>query len=392
MAAVELIMSMTYVCGSLLVLREEESGVHRPGDPARPGPALRRGLTGRPPATTAGGPIADHPFGGGTCGTGAGCDVPVAEVPDVPSCGPLRGPVRRGAVLRDLLRRRRWGRGRRGRTDRPSVTGSPTRTLPSPTRSVSVPEQSESEPASPRPSRSPALSPGATRTSEPNATTTSEPEPEPTSAEASPSTSPAEEEGGGGSADESASTTTWVALVLLVVLAMLGTWLMLRSRRRRVWSTRLQVAEAEVAWFARDLIPQLRASASAEQVAGGWQVARPRIASAEDQLTVLESSAPGEQETERARLLRDAVRSARLRTGPADWPRRPRRVGTGAGRRVGPPRAGARTAGGQHPGVILREGPRCSPVRSQITRRGRGTGRSAVRRWSRVGRCCRTRG
>jgi len=204
------------------------------------------------------------------------------------------------------------GDGGDGATDRPSVTGSPTRTLPSPTRSVSVPEQSESEPPSPRPSRSPALSQGATRT-EPNATTTSEPEPEPTSAEASPSTSPAEEEGGGGSADESASTATWVALVLLVVLVMLGTWLILRSRRRRAWSTRLQVAEAEVVWFARDLIPQLRASASAEQVAGGWRVARPRIASAEDQLTVLESSAPDEQETDRARLLRDAVRSATLR-------------------------------------------------------------------------------
>ena len=205
------------------------------------------------------------------------------------------------------------GGGGEGGADRPSVTGSvsPTRTPPSPTRSVSVPEQSESEPAAPRPSRSPGLSPDATRTSEPDATATFEPEPEPTSAGASPSTDPAEEGGGEGSAEESASTAAWVALVLLVVLALLATWMVLRARRRGGWHTRLEAAEAEVAWFARDLVPQLRTAASADQAAGGWQVARPRIASAEDQLTVLESAAPGDRETERARLLRDAVRSAR---------------------------------------------------------------------------------
>ena len=218
------------------------------------------------------------------------------------------------------------GDGGEGATDRPSVTGSasptrtlpsPTRSLPSPTRSVSIPEQSEPEPASPRPSRSPALSPNVTRTSEPDTTTTPEPEPEPTSAGASPSTSPAEEEGAEVSAQDTAWTAGWV---LPVVLAMLGIWLVLRARRRRGWSTRLEAAEAEVAWFARDLVPQLRAAASADQVAGGWQVARPRVAAAEDQLTVLESSAPGDRETDRARLLRDAVRSATQRmdqlTGP----------------------------------------------------------------------------
>ena len=203
------------------------------------------------------------------------------------------------------------GGGGEGGADRPSVTGSvsPTRTPPSPTRSVSVPEQSESEPAAPRPSRSPALSPDATRTSEPDQTSDA-------GARADECRDIALDRsrrggGRGGSADDSASTAGWVALGLLVVLAMLGTWLLLRARRRRGWHTRLEAAEAEVAWFARDLVPQLRRAASADQMAGGWQVARPRIASAEDQLTVLESSAPGDQETERARLLRDAVRSAR---------------------------------------------------------------------------------
>ena len=66
---------------------------------------------------------------------------------------------------------------------------------------------------------------------------------------------------------------------------------------------------AEVEWFAGELIPQLRATGSVDQVAGGWQVARPRVASAEDQLTVLESSA-GPEDAARARQLRDAVRSA----------------------------------------------------------------------------------
>ena len=64
-------------------------------------------------------------------------------------------------------------------------------------------------------------------------------------------------------------------------------------------------------WFARELIPQLRGSGSIDRVAGGWQVAVPRVAAAEDQLTVLESSTRSQEDAASARQLRDAVRSAR---------------------------------------------------------------------------------
>lgn len=105
------------------------------------------------------------------------------------------------------------------------------------------------------------------------------------------------------------STAGWVALAVLAVAATVGVWLLVRARRQRGWLARLQAGTAEVEWFARELIPQLRASGSVDRVAGGWQVAMPRVASAEDQLTVLESSARSQEDVARARQLRDAVRS-----------------------------------------------------------------------------------
>jgi len=117
-------------------------------------------------------------------------------------------------------------------------------------------------------------------------------------------------------------TAAWVALAALAVAATVGTWLLMRARRRRSWLTRLKAARAEVEWFAGDLIPQLRASGSVDQVAGGWRVAMPRVAAAEDQLTVLESSAPGPEDAARARRLRDAVRSASERMETLSGPGR----------------------------------------------------------------------
>ena len=106
------------------------------------------------------------------------------------------------------------------------------------------------------------------------------------------------------------SPAGWVVLAVLAVAGAVGTWLVLRARRRRSWLTGLEAATAEVEWFARELIPQLRASGSVDRVAGGWQVALPRVVAAEHQLTVLESSARNQEDAARARQLRDAVRSA----------------------------------------------------------------------------------
>jgi hypothetical protein len=225
-----------------------------------------------------------------------------------------------------------------GSVDRPVATTSqsPTRTLPSPTRSPEVPELTGS--ASPRPSRSltpppdtstpdtPSLEP---TTPEPSASRTRPAEPAsqqptvrtstviavpvPSATSPPPSLSPSPSPAGKAdenAADEALSPAGWILLAVLAAAAATGTWLLVRARRRRSWLAGLEAATAEVEWFARELIPQLRASGSLGRVAGGWQVALPRVAAVEDQLTVLESSAHNQQDAARARQLRDAVRSA----------------------------------------------------------------------------------
>jgi hypothetical protein len=118
------------------------------------------------------------------------------------------------------------------------------------------------------------------------------------------------------------SPAVWIALALLLVAATIGTWLLVRARKRRAWRTRLRDATAEVAWFARDLVPQLRTSGSLDRIAGGWHVAATRVAAAEDELTVLSSSAPGQEDAARALQLRDAVRAARERLDSLSGPGR----------------------------------------------------------------------
>jgi hypothetical protein len=90
--------------------------------------------------------------------------------------------------------------------------------------------------------------------------------------------------------------------------------LVIHARRRGAWKDRLDAAQSEVAWFARVLVPQLRASMSLEALEAGWRLGgADRVAAAEDELTVLASSAPDESLGVRARMLRDAVRSARTK-------------------------------------------------------------------------------
>ena len=243
--------------------------------------------------------------------------------------------------------------GGEGAADRPSVTASlsPTRTPPSPTRTAveptatrsvvkptptrsavsPTPTQSAVSPTptqseAPRPSRTPSQSPnptstGPTRTSEPaqqptTVTSTVDAEPAPTveassaSASASPSTAPAAGEAAQTPDEGPVPAGVWVLLAVLVAAVAAGAWLLMRSRKRHAWLERLRAAETEVAWFSGELIPQLRSSGSVDRVVGGWQVAVPRVAAAEDQLTGLESSARTDEDAARARRLRDAVRSA----------------------------------------------------------------------------------
>jgi hypothetical protein len=113
-----------------------------------------------------------------------------------------------------------------------------------------------------------------------------------------------------------ASWVWWlIAFLVLLAAALIATWIQ-RSRQRRAWDADLTAAETEVSWLAGDLLPQLQQSGSPDEVAGGWQVAAGRVTAVEDRLTGLETSAPDESRAARARVLRDAVRDARL--GMAD--------------------------------------------------------------------------
>jgi len=232
-----------------------------------------------------------------------------------------------------------------GSAERPSLSTSvsPTRELPSPTRSPSRTEEpteeasatrtaeatptdgpespdtstasptsrpTSAQPTSPRPSSTrPSPSPTKTSTTkEPAQTGSTEPEATPSSAPAS--SEPSED----ASTDDGVPAWVWWLVAALVAAAIVvGALLVTRSRRRARWNEQLESARTETAWLARELLPQLKSTGSPEGAAGGWQVGVPRVAALEDQLTVLEGSAPTQGGGIEARGLRDAVRTARDR-------------------------------------------------------------------------------
>lgn len=143
----------------------------------------------------------------------------------------------------------------------PSVTASPTRSLPTVTRTRSDRASSE-------------------------APTTAEPTPdEPTAAEPTPG----EDQDTG--ADEG-STTYWPLLVALAALAAaLGVWFALRGRSaRRSWTASFERARADAEELARDRAPSLL-TGTRESRRGGWQMAGPGVLALEDRLNELATSA-----------------------------------------------------------------------------------------------------
>jgi hypothetical protein len=105
----------------------------------------------------------------------------------------------------------------------------------------------------------------------------------------------------------------WWLLAALVLALAVGIPLLVRSRRRSAWQAELASTEEEVAWLARDLVPELRRSGSREQAAGGWAVSSARVGTLEDRLTALTATAPDDPALQRATTLRDAVRASRTR-------------------------------------------------------------------------------
>ncbi len=197
--------------------------------------------------------------------------------------------------------------------DRPSVSPTASLDLPSPTRSLAPSPDASSDTPEPPPEEE---------------TTTDAPVESPEQSEV-PESSPTPEPGDAteDDTDNDDGTPPWVWWVIglaVVALGVLVIWLISRSRKRNAWLAELKEAEAEMAWFARTLLPGLRQTGSLEQVVGGWRVGATRVGAAEDRLTVLESSAPDDEDRIRARGLRDAVRLASGRmdqlatTGPHD--------------------------------------------------------------------------
>ena len=245
----------------------------------------------------------------------------------MPSAGVVRGASRAAALLVALVLVS-CGGGDSGGGARPTI--SPTRTptatlpspgLPSPTRSPDRPES----PELPSPTRSP------DRTESPDEPA-AQPSPEPRGqkpASEAPTPGPETDDSAGTPADETVAesaedegvpTWVWWLLAVLLVSSAVAVPLLVRARRRSAWRQELAEGEGELAWFARELLPGLRRAGSTEQVAGGWAVGQGRVAAAEDRLTVLESTAPDEASSRRARSLRDAARQARVHmerlTGP----------------------------------------------------------------------------
>jgi hypothetical protein len=105
----------------------------------------------------------------------------------------------------------------------------------------------------------------------------------------------------------------WLVAAVVLALAVAIGWLIRTRARRTAWTRELSAAVDEAVWFARVLLPQLGHAPSVEQMAGGWQVAAPRIVALETRLSRLESTARNEEDRARARTLREAVESARLR-------------------------------------------------------------------------------
>ena len=105
----------------------------------------------------------------------------------------------------------------------------------------------------------------------------------------------------------------WLIGAIVLAVAVVSAFLIRRNNRKQAWADKLSSSEADVAWFARELIPHLSQAPSVQQIAGGWRISSDRVIAAEDRLTSLEAAAIDDVGRGQARTLRDAVREARAR-------------------------------------------------------------------------------
>lgn len=217
----------------------------------------------------------------------------------------------------------------------PSLSRETSRTLAPPSATstaAAAPTETSAPAATSRPTvtRTPTANPTPTLTETATATTTATvtlpptviaaptvtlaPTPQP--ATPTPTPTAAQTEAVTPTSSDTSSTPAWLwwligAIVLAV--AVVSTFLIRRNNRKQAWADRLSSSEADVAWFARELIPHLSQAPSVQQIAGGWRISSDRVIAAEDRLTSLEAAAIDDVGRGQARTLRDAVREARAR-------------------------------------------------------------------------------
>jgi hypothetical protein len=207
---------------------------------------------------------------------------------------------------------------------------TPTRT-PSGDRTLDRPTLRPTDLPTLEPSDRPTLKPTDRPTEGPDEETPGKPAPADSERPAVPASPSAEVEeqtasaaSDAGTSDQMVPTWLWWLLAALLVGAAIAVPLIVRSRHRAAWRRELADAEGELAWFARELLPQLRHASSREEVAGGWTVGEQRVVEAEDRLTVLASTARDQAGRDRCRELLVASRQARdgmkalSRPGPHD--------------------------------------------------------------------------
>ena len=217
----------------------------------------------------------------------------------------------------------------------PSLSRETSRTLAPPSATstaAAAPTETSAPAATSRPTvtRTPSANPAPTLTETATATTTAivtlpptviaaptvtlAPTPQP--ATPTPTPTVAQTEAVTPTSSDTSSTPAWLwwligAIVLAV--AVVSAFLIRRNNRKQAWADKLSSSEADVAWFARELIPHLSQAPSVQQVAGGWRISSDRVIAAEDRLTSLEAAAIDDVGRGQARTLRDAVREARAR-------------------------------------------------------------------------------
>ncbi len=179
-------------------------------------------------------------------------------------------------------------------TTKPTTTKPPTSKPPT-TKPPTTPPPTTPPPTTPPPTTPPAPT-SATPTPVPSVTSTTS-----TSTATSTATSPS----------SGPPAWVWWLLAALLIATAVAIPLIVRARRHAAWRRELVDAEAEIAWLARELLPQLRHEGSLPGIAGGWSVGEPRVIAVEDHLAVLESTGPDQPDRGRAGELLDAARRAR---------------------------------------------------------------------------------